>query len=468
MTTIGSMFSGIGGLDLGISMALKEEGHRVKVSWFCDQDVFARQVMSFHHPSAKAYENIYEISTPYRSQFKKYPSKVNIITAGFPCKNISIARLRSGANVEGIKGNQSGLIIPSMLLFRRLKPDFIVLENVRGVLVDANMRYIVLTLARLGYAVSWAAVPAGMLDASHLRDRVFIIAKKVSSSFQLPDFPVFSADIVNEVKSQIGPIWKKTPEGMSRLLPVGAIPDAYRHPFTEQKVRFRCELNALGNAVAPPSAKVVGLTMLRGPNRPEYPSGGPFVKKSGNSWKSPPESIGVAALNIDAIEPHQSWPRAGYACVVKGEVLVVGLSEPAPVWGMVDGKKRNKFRPYKMNSAEEDEWLERTGKDPRWPTPVAMLSNKKPRDPSTPGFATSCEVYRDSLSDSVQVEEFSPGSPARILNPEWVSWMMGFPPGWLDIPPVPTGCTTPGGRGIGIQPKYSLIENPQTTLFARE
>ena len=473
MATIGSLFSGIGGLDLGISQALREEGRRVSVSWFCDQDVFARQVMKAHHPKAISYDNLYSIATPYRPQFRGYPKKVSIITAGFPCKNISIARLKSGASIEGIQGNQSGLIIPSMALFRKLKPEWIVLENVSGVIVDSNMRYIVFSLVRMGYSVSWAAVPAGVLDAAHLRDRIFILAKRIRGyATQMPDFPVFSPDIYEEVRQSEGRFWKQTPPGLPRLLPEGTVHSPYVAPFTDQKIRLRCALNALGNAVSPPCAKVVGLTLIRGANRPEYPISGPVAKLSRKTWKSPSPRVGPAMLPLDLIKSDQRWPRAGY--VTKGPQGVVGvaLPEPGPIWAFEAGRKRNVFRPHRMNSPEERQWLATEGRDPRWPTPVAMLANRKPRDPTSPGFARSCEVYRDSLTDVVQQEEglglYSTGE-GRTLNPEWVEWLMGFPPGWTWIRPNSnTGCTTPGPTRLGSQPRLAPGENPQLTMFARE
>jgi DNA (cytosine-5)-methyltransferase 1 len=466
--SIGSLFSGIGGLDLGIMEAMEDHDIESRVSWFCDQDVYARQVMKFHHPRAAEYSNLYNIATPYRPQFIRYPTKVDVITAGFPCKNISIARLRSASSVEGIQGNQSGLIIPAMNLFKKLKPKHIVLENVRGVLVDSNMRYIVFTLLNLGYAVSWSAIPAGVLNATHLRDRIFILATRVGDTSYMPDFPVFSSDIVQEVKDEEGELWKATPEGLNRLIPEGVVSNLYRGTQTQQKVKIRCALNALGNAVAPPCAKVVGLTMLRGPNRPEYPYEARAAKLSGKSWKSPSEA--PAPLLTDGIEKEQSWPRCGYAVKIQGEVLTVALPEAAPLRAMVEGSRKNVYRPYKMYSDEEAAWLERTGKDPRWPTPVAMLSVRPPKNPDDPGFVNYCSTYRDSLADAVQLEEdlgpYATGE-GRFLNPAWVEWMMGFPSGWLDIPNGNTGCTLPGAQRLGIQPKYKLTDNPQLSMFPR-
>lgn len=115
---IGSMFSGTGGLDMAVAQAFG-----ARTSWVADIDEGACKVLAHRFPHAPNLGDVSVIEwTPGRA--------VDIITAGFPCQDVSTAGGRAGLAA----GKRSGLWVEVIRAARELQPTFIALENVRGLL----------------------------------------------------------------------------------------------------------------------------------------------------------------------------------------------------------------------------------------------------------------------------------------------------------------------------------------------
>lgn len=112
--TLGSLFDGLGGWQL----AAVRNG--IKPLWSSEIDEFCMSVTRRHFPDTVQLGDINGIEDA---------SHVDIITAGSPCQDISIAGKRSGIN-----GERSGLFFRAVELVRRIRPEFFVWENVPGVL----------------------------------------------------------------------------------------------------------------------------------------------------------------------------------------------------------------------------------------------------------------------------------------------------------------------------------------------
>jgi DNA (cytosine-5)-methyltransferase 1 len=156
--TIGSLFSGIGGLDLGLELAGIGEP-----SWFCEADGYCTQVLARHWPGVPVYPDV--------ATLEEAPH-VDIIAGGFPCQDISKA-----GNGAGLAGRKSGLFYELMRIVRLVGPRFIVLENVsaitdRGRGLDDVLR----ALAEEGFDAEWACIRASDLGAPHQRNRWFCVA----------------------------------------------------------------------------------------------------------------------------------------------------------------------------------------------------------------------------------------------------------------------------------------------------
>jgi DNA (cytosine-5)-methyltransferase 1 len=96
--------------------------------------------------------------------------RIEIITGGFPCQDISVA-----GTGTGLGGSRSGLFFEIVRLTRELRPRFVFLENVPAITVRGLDR-VLLEFAALGYDCRWTIVSAAEVGAPHLRERWFLLA----------------------------------------------------------------------------------------------------------------------------------------------------------------------------------------------------------------------------------------------------------------------------------------------------
>jgi site-specific DNA-cytosine methylase len=160
MLTVGSLFSGIGGLELG----LERVGMAIK--WQVEIDPFCNRVLEKHWPEVKRYGDIKGINW-------EEVESVDLVCGGFPCPSVSIAGRRKGNDDER-------WLWPEFLrCIRKIRPKWILAENVFGLLsVHAGREFteILRDLSQAGYDAEWLTVKASDLGAPHRRERVFIVA----------------------------------------------------------------------------------------------------------------------------------------------------------------------------------------------------------------------------------------------------------------------------------------------------
>ena len=154
--TVGSLFAGIGGFDLGLERA----GFEIK--WQVEIDPFCRAVLAKHWPHVKRYEDVRTVGSELEH--------VDVICGGFPCQDISDAGKRIGIN-----GPRSGLWSEFARLVGELRPRFVIVENVAG-LLSLGMGRVLGDLATFGYDAEWDTLPAVAFGTPHRRDRVWIVA----------------------------------------------------------------------------------------------------------------------------------------------------------------------------------------------------------------------------------------------------------------------------------------------------
>ncbi len=155
--TVGSLFAGIGGFDLGLERA------GMTVKWQVEIDPFCRRVLAKHWPDVRRYEDV-------RTVGKHDLAAVDVLCGGFPCQDISPA----GSRV-GICGARSGLWRDFARLIGELRPRYAVVENSADLLLR-GMGRVCGDLAALGYDAEWDVVSACALGAPHTRERVFVVA----------------------------------------------------------------------------------------------------------------------------------------------------------------------------------------------------------------------------------------------------------------------------------------------------
>ena len=157
-----SLFSGIGGFDIGLERA----GMRTVA--FCEFDPYCQAVLKRHWPEVPIYDDVRSLSADTLRRDGVWP--IDVIAGGFPCQDLSYAGKRAG-----IEGERSGLWSEFARLIGEVRPWFALMENVPGLLSAGHGR-VLGDLAALGYDAVWDCVPASALGAPHRRDRVWIIA----------------------------------------------------------------------------------------------------------------------------------------------------------------------------------------------------------------------------------------------------------------------------------------------------
>jgi DNA (cytosine-5)-methyltransferase 1 len=173
--TVGSLFAGIGGFDLGFERA----GFEIK--WQVEIDPFCRAVLAKHWPDVRRYEDVRECCSGLLKRSREdgrcavcgrrdWLSKVDVIVGGFPCQDISFA-----GNGDGLSGERSGLWWEFARLIRELRPRYAVVENVSALLVR-GLADVLGELAAYGFDAEWCRVSACAVGAPHMRQRVFIVA----------------------------------------------------------------------------------------------------------------------------------------------------------------------------------------------------------------------------------------------------------------------------------------------------
>lgn len=163
--TFGSLFAGIGGLDLGLERA------GMTCAWQVEIDPWARRVLAKHWPGVRRWDDVRTFPPDTDSQFDSQSTlSVDLICGGFPCTDISCAGKRAG-----LAGKQSGLWHEFARIVRVLRPRYILVENVSA-LLTRGLDAVLGTLAADGYDAEWACIPAASLGAPHIRDRVFVVA----------------------------------------------------------------------------------------------------------------------------------------------------------------------------------------------------------------------------------------------------------------------------------------------------
>lgn len=157
---IGSLFSGIGGLELGLELAL---GGRVV--WQVEREPWPRAVLARHWP--KADRSVTDVCEAGAANL----APVDLVCGGFPCQDISPAG--SGKGIE--HGEKSGLWREYARILRELRPRYVVVEN-SAALPSRGLDVVLGDLAALRYHAEWARIGACDVGAPHRRWRCFVVA----------------------------------------------------------------------------------------------------------------------------------------------------------------------------------------------------------------------------------------------------------------------------------------------------
>ena len=158
------LFSGIGGFAYA--------GHLLggfTTTQFVENNPYCQQVLRKNFPYIPIHDDITTFDTSFK--FGEY----DLITAGFPCQDLSSAGKQAGLR----EGTRSSLFYRVIDIARRVRPKFILFENVANTISHGNgetFQKILYEIAKAGYNAEWSIISAKDVGACHLRKRIWIIA----------------------------------------------------------------------------------------------------------------------------------------------------------------------------------------------------------------------------------------------------------------------------------------------------
>ena len=184
---VGSTFTGIGGIDLGLERA------GMRIVWQCESDAYRREVLARRFPGVPCCEDIREINPAARPAWIGTGRRavggdglratadatlidaegIDLLCGGFPCQDVSVAGRRAG-----LAGSRSGLFYEFARIAESLRPRWLLVENVPGLLSSHGGRdfgVVLGALADLGYGLGWRILDSRFFGVPQRRRRVFIV-----------------------------------------------------------------------------------------------------------------------------------------------------------------------------------------------------------------------------------------------------------------------------------------------------
>ena len=168
-TRVFSMFSGIGGFELGLSMSGKD----VRLVGFSEVDKYAIEIFEKQFKGIKNYGNATTIDETKLPNF-------DLLVGGFPCQAFSVA-----GKQRGFDDTRGTLFFDVARILKHKKPKHFILENVKGLLSHDNgrtMQTILGVLSDLGYEYQWEVLNSKNFGVPQNRERVYIVGHLRGSS----------------------------------------------------------------------------------------------------------------------------------------------------------------------------------------------------------------------------------------------------------------------------------------------
>ena len=169
MLTYGSLFSGVGGFDMGFDNA----GYECR--WQVEWDTHCQQTLQYHWPDVPKYLDVQNVDG-------SLITPVDVIIYGSPCQDLSVAGKRAG-----LDGQKSSMFFESIRIFKEMRdatgglfPRIAIWENVPGALSSNGGKDFEAVLTTLGDAGAlaqwWSVLDAQFFGVPQRRRRVFLVS----------------------------------------------------------------------------------------------------------------------------------------------------------------------------------------------------------------------------------------------------------------------------------------------------
>lgn len=190
---VASLFSGCGGMDLGVEGGFKYLGKNykknpVQIVYALDKDKSAAKIYNDNFDLICENGDICDISSTDIPEHE-------ILTGGFPCQSFSV--VAQNPKRLGYKDEKGQLFFEMCRVLKDKQPTVFIAENVKGILSANKKQAFPLILGefkKAGYYVTYSLLNASHFGIPQKRERVFIVGFKEKSAFNCFQFPVpFSA-----------------------------------------------------------------------------------------------------------------------------------------------------------------------------------------------------------------------------------------------------------------------------------
>lgn len=244
------LFAGIGGMALG----LKNAG--INSIGMCEIEEFPRKILAQHWPDVPVYKDVknLKVGDGYLVgdiEEKINISKIDIISGGFPCTDISVGQ--SMKQKLGLKGERSGLWYEMERIIREVRPRWVVIEN-SSELVKNGLEEILEALSEIDYMGEGHVLQASDFGLHHRRRRLFIIAHSYASIVQGSNKESLLRKPI--LQGKLGRVPKRW-SGRWDLPDTRTLRTVNGFPNCVDRIK------ALGNAVCPKIAEEIGKAIIR-------------------------------------------------------------------------------------------------------------------------------------------------------------------------------------------------------------
>lgn len=419
--SLGSLFAGIGGLELGLERALSDAGFDAGTLYQIERNPYARAVLAKHWRRVTVHDDVRDVvgSTP--------STRATWVIGGSPCQDISKSAYRWGR--KGLSGDRSGLWGEMARIVAEQSPDGVLWENVGGALCvmrekgkvvgPAPVAVVLSDLDDRGYDAWWTTCLAASVGAPHLRARVFLFAwPRTGRSGP------FSVGSHASVGMETGDgHWVSGPcDPPAAWEPARQIRSSSDVPFHME--RIECD----GNSVVPQCAYAVGVAAAALYSRFVLRAhGGAKAARSGLPERDPVTR--GAALARDALAMAGGSADVREFASLRGvRASASGLLMPWPSSGVMLGGSVLSRPSAPARSRAVNCLLSSScdGSDPVdvrelcfWPT------------------ATARDWRSGRASDATRSRNARPlsevAAPGGFLHPDWVDALMGYYPGYTRV-----------------------------------
>lgn len=442
-STIGSLFTGYGGIDLALHDLLGAE-----TAWVSDIDKGANAILEHRFPGVP---NIGDITT---IDWDTVP-RVDILTGGFPCQDLSHAGKRAGLRPD----TRSGLWLHMAHAIDQLRPSLVIAENVRGLLsaqtaeservetvgpkggrkvghTERALGRVLSDLADLGYDATWCGLRASEVGASHGRFRVFLVATPQDADGAVGG----ERRIAAPGEAEGWRAWSDTggrsgaPDSSLTLLPTPAVNDMGEGKTVEHWDKWTAKMKAAhgnGNGHGK-SLAIEALRLLPTPRSSDGEKGGPNQRGS---------------------KGHPALPAA-----------VVHLL-PTPTTANSHGNEENSRGDRLLPGVVVDLLPTPTAADSGASGGAVGSSNVTLTDATTRGASRGIDFGQYAAAVARQEAAFgslapSPTEPtgrggSERLSPLFVEWMMGLPAGHVTGVPGLSRAQMLKALGNGVVPQQA-------------